>query len=107
MATINKIAAALLDYYFCFSFLQQILALTAPPGTSNRDINSRLTYQDPGLVFSSHNNGNGQSETGLSAHPYFRRPGRGHNRDCCDSCGEGGDLICCDLCPASFHLTCQ
>lgn len=40
-------------------------------------------------------------------HPYYRRPGRGHNRDCCDSCGEGGELICCDKCPASFHLGCQ
>ncbi|XP_031626083.1 PHD finger protein 12 [Contarinia nasturtii] len=40
-------------------------------------------------------------------HPYYRRPGRGHNRDCCDACREGGDLICCDKCPASFHLTCH
>lgn len=40
-------------------------------------------------------------------HPYYRRPGRGHNRDCCDACSEGGDLICCDKCPASFHLGCQ
>ena len=37
-------------------------------------------------------------------HPYFKRPGKGHNNDNCDSCKEGGDLICCDSCPASFHF---
>ncbi|XP_030831532.1 PHD finger protein 12 isoform X1 [Strongylocentrotus purpuratus] len=35
-----------------------------------------------------------------------RRTGRATNRDSCDSCTEGGDLICCDRCPASFHLQC-
>ncbi|CAG0889055.1 unnamed protein product [Cyprideis torosa] len=40
------------------------------------------------------------------AHPYYKRPGKGHNHDRCDACGEGGNIICCDNCPASFHLTC-
>ncbi|XP_033123294.1 PHD finger protein 12-like isoform X2 [Anneissia japonica] len=35
-----------------------------------------------------------------------RRTGRATNRDTCDSCREGGDLLCCDRCPAAFHLTC-
>ena len=28
-------------------------------------------------------------------HPYFKRPGKGHNHDCCDSCKEGGALGSC------------
>jgi len=40
-------------------------------------------------------------------HPYYRRPGRGHNHDYCDACEEGGNLLCCDRCPSSFHLQCQ
>jgi len=46
-------------------------------------------------------------ERDAELHPYFKRPGRGHNHDCCDSCREGGALICCDSCPASFHLQCH
>ena len=40
-------------------------------------------------------------------HPYFKRRGRGHNRDICDACKDGGELICCDKCPASYHLQCH
>ena len=45
-----------------------------------------------------------QDECTAELHPYFKRPGKGHNHDCCDSCFEGGALICCDSCPSSFHL---
>ncbi|XP_018560999.1 PHD finger protein 12 [Anoplophora glabripennis] len=40
-------------------------------------------------------------------HPYYKRPGKGHNHDSCDACSEGGALICCDKCPSSFHLGCH
>ena len=63
------------------SLLEQINSLFEPPGRA------RLTEAEE-----------------AEAHPYFKRPGKGHNHDCCDSCGEGGALICCDSCPASFHF---
>lgn len=43
----------------------------------------------------------------VTKHPYYRRPGRGHNHDSCDACNEGGNLLCCDRCPSSFHLQCH
>ena len=36
----------------------------------------------------------------------YSRSKRLLNRDSCDACKEGGDLLCCDQCPASFHLQC-
>lgn len=68
-------------------FMQQIQALLAPPLLEDISKEKR--------------------KDGLALHPYYRRPGRGHNRDSCDACKEGGELICCDSCPASFHLQCQ
>merc|ERR1712198_391859 len=37
---------------------------------------------------------------------FNRRPMRTVNRESCDACKEGGDLLCCDTCPSSFHLQC-
>lgn len=65
--------------------LQQVQALIAPPQSEESK----------------------EKSTKKSEHPYFKRPGKGHNHDFCDACSEGGDLICCDKCPSSFHLQCQ
>lgn len=67
-------------------FLQQVQALIAPP-----------VSEEP----------KGKRSEKSGEHPYFKRPGKGHNHDSCDACNEGGELICCDKCPASFHLPCQ
>ncbi|XP_046385896.1 PHD finger protein 12 [Ischnura elegans] len=48
-----------------------------------------------------------KKKEGKELHPYYKRPGKGHNHDSCDACSEGGDLLCCDRCPASFHLQCH
>lgn len=69
------------------NLLQQIQALIAPPISDEA--------------------AKAKKKEGKELHPYYKRPGKGHNHDCCDSCGEGGDLLCCDKCPASFHLQCQ
>lgn len=65
------------------SIMEEIQRLIAPPGECS------------------------PTKSGLDLHPYFKRPGKGHNNDRCDSCGESGNLLCCDQCPASFHLVCH
>ena len=78
----------ILNLKFICVRMQKIQALIAPP---ENDETSKP----------------GKKREGLDLHPYYKRPGKGHNRDCCDACSEGGNLICCDKCPASFHLACQ
>lgn len=73
--------------HFIFHF-QKIQALIAPPMSEEKTKSVKKEKEG-------------------KKHAYFKRPGRGHNRDLCDACHDGGQLICCDKCPASFHLLCQ
>ncbi|KAH8289556.1 hypothetical protein KR054_007161 [Drosophila jambulina] len=68
------------------SIMEQIKQLIRPPPNEDEKLVQRTTN---------------------TKHPYYRRPGRGHNHDYCDSCEEGGNLLCCDRCPSSFHLQCH
>lgn len=73
-----------MGFYGNIRLFQQVQALIAPPGKEDDSEDKKK-----------------------NEHPYFKRPGKGHNHDSCDACKEGGDLICCDKCPSSFHLQCQ
>jgi hypothetical protein len=64
----SKMAAALVPGLEGDTLLEQMNKLFAPPGRA------------------------GVADVG-EAHPYFKRPGKGHNHDCCDSCAEGGALV--------------
>ncbi|XP_033172032.1 PHD finger protein 12 [Drosophila mauritiana] len=68
------------------SIMEQIKQLIRPPPNEDEKMMQRSTN---------------------TKHPYYRRPGRGHNHDYCDACEEGGNLLCCDRCPSSFHLQCH
>ncbi|XP_016937069.1 PHD finger protein 12 [Drosophila suzukii] len=68
------------------SIMEQIKQLIRPPPNEDEKLVQRSTN---------------------TKHPYYRRPGRGHNHDYCDACEEGGNLLCCDRCPSSFHLQCH
>ncbi|KAH8304619.1 hypothetical protein KR018_001737, partial [Drosophila ironensis] len=74
------------DRFSSFPHVQQIKQLIRPPPNEDEKMSQRSSS---------------------TKHPYYRRPGRGHNHDYCDACEEGGNLLCCDRCTASFHLQCH
>ena len=70
------------------NFFQEIQLLTQPPQNEEIVKKKKVKEKDVGL-------------------PVYRRGGKTVNREFCNSCKEGGDLLCCDRCPAAFHLECQ
>ena len=66
------------------TLLEQMNKLFEPPGNQIFSVFNILFIIPPG--------NQGVDDVG-EAHPYFKRPGKGHNHDCCDSCKEGGALV--------------
>ena len=69
------------------TLLEQMNKLFEPPG-------NQFFFSFSFQYFIDHaTSGNQGVDDVGEAHPYFKRPGKGHNHDCCDSCKEGGALV--------------
>ena len=68
------------------TLLEQMNKLFEPPG------NQFFSVSFFNVLFIMASGNQGVDDVG-EAHPYFKRPGKGHNHDCCDSCKEGGALV--------------
>ena len=67
------------------TLLEQMNKLFEPPG-------NHFFFSFHYLIDHATSGNQGVDDVG-EAHPYFKRPGKGHNHDCCDSCKEGGALV--------------